>query len=126
MTNIDRLDSQHELATVSVPSAAVGPFRSILSEGEEGEVADAQEPPFFADLNLDQVINSIVHGRDEYELKRFFYVPLREVEAVEYRHEVFGELETAEVRAAVVTFGDEMRRVRQYLTLANKQRYRYE
>jgi DNA mismatch repair protein MutS len=126
MTNIDRLDSENESATVSALSAAVGEFRSILFEGKDGDVADAREPPFFADLNLDQVIESIVHGRDEYELKSFFYVPLRDVEAVEYRHEVFRDLETAEVRAAVVAFGDEMRRVRQYLTLANKQRYKYE
>jgi DNA mismatch repair protein MutS len=126
MTNIGRLDSQHELATVSAPPATVGGFRSILFEGEDGDVADAREPPFFADLNLDQVIVSIVNGRDEYDLKSFFYVPLRDVEAIEFRHEVFRDLETDVVGAGVRAFGDEMQRVRQYLTLANKQHYKYE
>lgn len=126
MTNIDRLDSQTEFATVSALPAAGGEFRSVLFEGEDADVANAREPSFFADLNLDQVIESIVHGRDEYELKSFFYVPLPDVGAVEYRHEVFRDLETAEVRASVLAFGDEMRRVRQYLTLAKKQHYKSE
>jgi hypothetical protein len=126
MTNIDRLDPQHELATVSELMATVGEFQSLLFEGEDVDVDDAREPPCFADLNLDQVISSIVHGRDEYDLTSFFYVPLREVEAIEYRHEVFRDLETDVVAAAVRAFGDEMQHVRQYLTLANKQRYKYE
>jgi DNA mismatch repair protein MutS len=126
MTNIDRLDSQQESATVSALPAAVGEFRSILFEGEDGDVADAREPPFFADLNLDQVVESIVADRDEYDLKSFFYLPLRDVDAVEYRHEVFRDLETDAVRGSVFAFGGEMRTTRQYLTLARNQRYRYE
>jgi hypothetical protein len=65
-------------------SAAV--FRSVLfADGHEP--AGAAEPPFFRDLNLDQVVEAMVVGRDEYELRPFFWAPLRDVEAVEYRHE---------------------------------------
>ena len=126
MTDTDRLDLEPELETVSALPAAVGQFRSILFGGEDADVDAVQEPPFFRDLNLDQVIGSIISGRDEYDLKPFFYLPLREVAAVEYRHEVFRDLEVEEVGAAVRAFAAEMRRVRNFLTLATKQRFKYE
>jgi DNA mismatch repair protein MutS len=118
-------DPQPELATVSAP-AAIGEFRSILFAGEGGDVAAARQPAFFADLNLHQVVDAIVAGRDEYDLRPFFHTPLRDVDAVDYRHEVFRDLETGEVCAAVRAFGAGMRRVRQYLTLARTQRFKHE
>jgi DNA mismatch repair ATPase MutS len=125
MTDTQRLDLEPELATGQAPASTVGVFRSVLFGAADVELADA-EPRFFADLNLDQVVEAIVAGRDEYELKPLFYTPLRDVDAVEYRHEVFRDLETEEVRAAVRTFAGEMQQVRRYLTLAQKQHYRYE
>jgi DNA mismatch repair protein MutS len=126
MTNTDRLDLEPELANAPAPASAVVEFRSILFGGGNIDLAGADEPAFFADLNLDQVVEAIVAGRDEYELKPFFYVPLGDVDAVDYRHEVFRDLETDAVRVAVRAFGDEMRRVRRYLTLAKRQHYKYE
>jgi DNA mismatch repair protein MutS len=126
MTDTDRLELPPELATEAAPRAAVDEFRSILFGGEDVDLGRAQEPPSFADLNLDQVVESIVAGRDEYELKPFFYTPLRDVEAVEYRQEVFRDLENEEVRVAVGAFAGELQQVRRYLTLAKKQRYKYE
>jgi DNA mismatch repair protein MutS len=125
MTEIDRLDPHADVATVSAVAGAQE-FRSILFEGDERDLAGAEEPAFFADLNLDQVVESLVRDRDLYDLKPFFHTPLREVVAVEYRHEVFGDLEVDEVGAAVRAFGAEMRRVRSFLTLAEKQRHKYE
>ena len=107
-------------------SPAGGGFESILFDRADIGVADAQEPSFFADLNLDQVVASITAGRDEYDLTQFFYAPLRTVAAVEYRHEVFRDLEQDEVRAAVLAFADRMQRMRRFLGLANKQHYKYE
>jgi len=126
MTDTDRLDLEPKSATASLRPAAVGEFRSILFGIDGADLGDAEEPSFFTDLNLDQVVAAIVAGRDEYELTPFFYVPLRDVDAVEYRHEVFRDLETDEVRAAVRAFGGEMRHARQYLTLAQKQHYKSE
>jgi DNA mismatch repair protein MutS len=122
----DRLDLDPQLAIAPTAPARGGEFRSVLFGAGEVDVSSAQEPPSFADLNLDQVVESIVSGRDEYDLKPFFYTPLREVEAVEYRHEIFRDLKTDDVRAAVHVFAGEMRKVRQYLTLAEKQHYKYE
>ncbi|HTS73557.1 MAG TPA: hypothetical protein VMG74_07590 [Gaiellaceae bacterium] len=123
MTDTDRLDPHPDAA---VASGAREAFRSILFEGEERALPGAREPAFFADLNLDQVVAAIVRNRDEYDLEPFFHSPLREVADVEYRHEVFRDLEAAEIRATVHAFAAAMRRVRSFLTLAEKQRYKYE
>ena len=117
----DRLDADTALSTR--PAAA--DFRSVLyADGDD--VSGAEEPPFFGDLNLDQVVGAIVAGRDEYELRPFFWTPLRDVGEVEYRHQVFRDLETDDVRAAVTTFAGNARRVRQYLGLERKQHHERE
>lgn len=115
------IDLQPELA-----SAARGEFRSVLFAREDVDVTGAAEPSCFSDLNLDQAVESIVAGRAEYDLRPLFYTPLRDVDAVEYRHEVFRDLETDKVAAPVRAFAAAMRRTRQYLTLVGKQHYRYE
>jgi DNA mismatch repair protein MutS len=121
MTGTDRLDLDSQPA-----APAEREFRSILFGAEEADLSTAEEPAFFRDLNLDQVVEAVVAGREEYRLKPYFYAPLRDVEGVAYRHEVFGDLESEGVRAAVREFAGGALRVRRYLTLAKRQHYRYE
>jgi len=73
------------------------PFYSILFATPADRVGgDAIEAPeFFADLNCDQIVDAIVAGRDEYNLKPFFHACLPRVDAVQYRHEVLQDLERA-------------------------------
>src|SRR6266511_4862044 len=100
-------------------------FESILYQ-QPASVVDVDEPEFFADLPLDQVRASITAGREDYQLEPFLHAPLREVDGVAYRHEIFRDLDGEAVRSAVIAFGEEMRRTRSYVTLARKQHYRYE
>jgi hypothetical protein len=86
----------------------------------------SEEPEFFRDLNLEQVVGSITVGRQEYDLAPFFYSPLRTTEAVRYRHEALRDLERAEVRSAVDEFAARMRTMRRHLKLAEEFRYRHE
>jgi hypothetical protein len=81
-------------------------FQSILFDRpvSDAEIASWTEPAFFSDLHLDQVVESLTRGRDEYDLKPFFYAPLRDVDAVCYRHEVLRDLEQAPVGDAVRAF----------------------
>jgi DNA mismatch repair protein MutS len=109
-----------------IDSPAGRGFESILFDQDEVDAASAPEPPFFADLNLDQVVESITADRDEYDLAQFFYAPLHSVAAVEYRHEVFRDLEQDEVREAVRAFADRMQTMRRHLGPAKKQHYKYE
>jgi len=72
---------------------AVGRFQSILSA--DGHALDESEAPaFFRDLNLDQLVAAVVHGRDEYALAPLFYHPLDTIDDVGYRHEVFRDLDS--------------------------------
>lgn len=98
-------------------------FRSILFAGGEAIREDEPEPEHFRDLNLDQLVAAIVEGREEYRLEPFFRTPLREVDAVNYRHEVFGDLEREDVYAACTAFAADARRVRMWLELVRKQHF---
>ena len=66
-------------------AATPAEFRSILFDKIADETAVQQaEPAFFTDLNLDQIVMSVVTGRAEYNLEPFFYTPLHDADAVQY------------------------------------------
>ena len=100
-------------------------FESILFRrpGEGSGVGGLEEPDFFVDLNLDQVLRSITAGREQYELKQFFYAPLHEVDAVRYRHEVLRDLEKREVLDSVIRFAETMRQMREHVAQMQKLHY---
>jgi hypothetical protein len=61
-------------------------------------------PHYFRDLNLDQIVDAISPGREEYDLKPFFYNRLATVSKIQYRHEVMRDLEDEKVRSCIETF----------------------
>jgi len=102
-------------------------FHSILFKNTEdclkSETVDA--PDFFVDLNLDQIIDAITVSKQEYNLKPFFYTPLRNVEAILYRHEVMQDMEDETLMAHIKVFAEKMVIVRRYLALVEKLDYNY-
>jgi DNA mismatch repair protein MutS len=98
-------------------------FNSILFDGPHS-IHEPEEPACFADLHLDQVLTSMIAGREEYDLKPFFYTPLRDVAVVRYRHETTRDLERPEVLGSVRAFAEQMRRMREHLAQARKLRYK--
>jgi len=106
-----------------VHSAA--PFGSILFD-HASDIDERDDPALLSDLNLDQVFAAVVAGRDEYDLMPFFRAPLRDVRAVEYRHQVQRDLENEAVSEAVAEFAERMRDMRKHLVQANKLRARYQ
>lgn len=104
------------------------PFASILfARPEDGIRAQRQKaPPFFADLHLDQIVDAITAGKEEYDLKPFFFTPLGDVDAIQYRHEVMRDLENPALLQALQAFGDQMRSMRAHLAQANKLHYAYQ
>ena len=115
-------------AQAAIREERLFPFRSILFERPEShsEPEERDEPTFFSDLNLDQVLESINAGREEYELKPFFYMKLGGVDAVNYRHEVFRDLEDETLLETVKHFSNLMREMREHLAQAEKLHYEYQ
>ena len=107
------------------PEAAAARFESILfgQPGEGPHDSGPEKPDFFADLNLDQVLESMTAGREQYELKPLFCTPLHEADAVRYRHEVLRDLEKREVLEPVTRFAETMRQMRQHLEQVRKLHY---
>jgi len=103
-------------------------FRSILFEKPEDGIKDEtiEAPAFFVDLNLDQIVDAIARGNPEYNLKPFFYNPLHDVDAVQYRHEVFRDLENENLFEHIKSFARKMRTMRQHLAQADKRYYKYQ
>jgi DNA mismatch repair protein MutS len=103
-------------------------FHSILFESidrrREGETVEA--PAFFRDLNLDQIVETITTGKEEYNLKPFFHTSLSHVDAVEYRHETLQDFQNELLLEHIRSFAHNMRAMRQQLARADKVRYKYE
>ena len=103
-------------------------FNSILFEKPEDCVeGEALEPPdFFVDLNLDQIVDAVTAGRDEYDLKPLFYTPLKDIRAIQYRHEIMQDLENPVLHEHVKSFARKMRTMRGHVVQAEKLYYRYQ
>jgi DNA mismatch repair protein MutS len=100
-------------------------FQSVLFETHEGGInTDTVEAPgSLADLNLDQIVKAIMAGKEEYNLTPFFYVPLHDVDAVTFRHEVMRDLEDACLFDDIKAFALSMRTVREHLAQLEKRYY---
>ena len=82
-----------------------------------------EEPAYFADLNLDQLVRSVIGGRQEYDLGPFFYTRLSTPEAIVYRHEALRDLEDGRTHEAISSFADRMSSMRRQLEASARLRY---
>jgi DNA mismatch repair ATPase MutS len=103
-------------------------FHSILFQRTEDNIngVTPEAPDFFVDLNLDQIIDSVTAGKQEYNLKPFFYTPLNDIDAIQYRHEIFRDLENKTLFENISSFAQKMRAMREYLAQADKLYYKYQ
>jgi len=102
-------------------------FHSILFKRTEDSIKEetVEVPTFFIDLNLDQIINEITAGRQEYNLKPFFYITLKDIDAIKYRQEIMLDLENETLLENIRSFALKMRTMRRYLALLDKLYYKY-
>lgn len=94
-------------------------FTSILFPDRSGSMTGVDTPPdCFADLHLDHIVDAVTtaHGGDQ--LHRFFYAPLHELSSVEYRHEVFRDLDCDQTRLPIENFVASMATMRRRLDQA--------
>jgi DNA mismatch repair protein MutS len=103
-------------------------FYSILfqrtDDNRKAETVEA--PDFFVDLNLDQVIDAITTGKEQYRLQVFFYTPLHDIDTITYRHEIMRDLENTALFKHIQAFAQKMRAMRAHLTRAEKLYYKYQ
>lgn len=103
-------------------------FHSILFEGpDDGTIRETlEEPAFFGDLNLDQIVNAITADWKDYELAPFYHTQLNDLDAIAYRQEVMQDLENSAFMEAIKSFSRLMRSMRERLLQAKKlDFYRY-
>jgi DNA mismatch repair protein MutS len=100
-------------------------FLSILHESE-AVPGESPLPVAMSDLQLEQIIEAVTAGYQEYGLKQVFHAPLVDEGTVVYRQWICQDLETGAVRETVETFSVAMREVRATLALAGSLHYRYQ
>lgn len=109
---------------IAEPDAhAVAP--SVLFDGAPPPV-QRETPPYFRDLNLDQLVDAITAGREEYDLAPLFYTRLGSVDAVAYRQAVVRDLLQQNVYDAAAAFSGRMRAMHGQLHGMEARRYPYE
>jgi DNA mismatch repair protein MutS len=80
-------------------------------------------PAFFSDLHLDQVVEAITAGKEEYDLKPFYQTLLHDRDTIQYRQEVFRDLEHGSLLESITSFAQKMRTMREHLAQAGKLYY---
>lgn len=102
----------------------VNPVSVLFPDSAQGARGEGSGPPeFFRDLQLDRVVQAITASREEYDLEPFFYQILPDVNAIEYRHEVFRDVEELGMSQLIGSFAGRFRTMRQYLGRAEKSYY---
>lgn len=101
-------------------------FVSVLHDVPRDVPGPAPLRGTLGDLQLEQIIEAVTAGYQEYDLKPVFHAPLRDEGTIEYRQRICRDLENAAVLAAVEAFSTGMREVRAALALVGSLRYRYQ
>lgn len=85
-------------------------FVSVLypDEAAASALLAANEPDYFTDLNLDQMVAKIVKGRERYHLEPYFYTTLQDQRVITHRQNVMSDLENDGVLQAVREFSERM------------------
>src|ERR1700691_34440 len=90
-------------------------------------VAEEPSRAHVADLNLDQVVEAVAGQREQRELIiALLYQQVQDIDTVEYRHEVFRDLEDPGLLHAAAQFAGQMRQVRTHLDQLPKMRSRHQ
>ncbi len=102
-------------------------FKSILFDRYKySEEKSKLHSCVYKDLNLDQIISTIISSKKEYELDSFFYTPLKDIELIFYRQEVMKDLEKKSIFKAIKEFELNFRMVRESLENSNKLNHSYQ
>lgn len=96
-------------------------FISILYESEPPpkEYIRNLEPDYFLDLNLDQVVNSIMSERSHYNLQPYYYILPDRKETIIYRQDVLKDFSNESLLTSIINFSYHMRNALEYKEYSN-------
>ena len=99
-------------------------FHSILFRESDdlSRLETPEQPAFFHDLNLDQVVEAITRDWRDYDLASFYYAKLNDLDAILYRQELMQDLQNESLMGAIVLFCGQMRLMRERLADLEKLR----
>lgn len=102
-------------------------FESILFDGSGGDTRaeSLDAPEFFSDLNLDQLVDAVTSGWEDYRLAPFFFTRLNDLDAIFYRQHIFEDLEDKSLMDAVRSFSGQMQWMRRRLDESKKLYYKH-
>lgn len=93
-------------------------FTSILVPFS-AEVDAGTAPDCFPDLHLDEVVDAVTGNHADDGIAKIFYAPLRDLPTIDYRQDVFRDLDREHIRRPIQAFVDGMRRMRRRLHRAS-------
>ena len=95
----------------------------LFPPGFDRTIEPVAQPEFFVDLALDRIVAAVTTGREEYDLKPFFYRPLSDAGAIAFRHAVLRDLEDPSLFANLKAFAESLRTLRKHLAFREKLHY---
>jgi DNA mismatch repair protein MutS len=88
-------------------------FPEVAGPGRSGNQRDRT---VVSDLHLDQIVEAVAGDREERDLvSGLLYQQVRDIDTLQYRHEVFGDLQDPGLFEQVRQFAESLRRVRAHL-----------
>ncbi|WP_414040491.1 MutS-related protein [Acidithiobacillus sp. M4-SHS-6] len=97
---------------------------SLLFHDERPDLSgDSSEPAYFHDLGLDQVINKLLEGREEYKLNEYFYCLPQDMETIQFRQAVMGDMGNETLYNNLSLFSNELSGIRKSLARTEKLYY---
>lgn len=102
-------------------------FQSILFNHTEYRIDEntISDPSCFVNLHLNQIVDALIKGKEEYNLRPYFQIPLPDVDTIVFRQKVMADLENPRLFRYVQTFADSMRSLRDQMNYNAKLEYQH-
>jgi hypothetical protein len=99
---------------------------SLLWTAGERDNSAVDQPSFFVDLNLDQIVKSVIAGKAEYDLEPLFRQPLHSAAAIAFRQAAMREVQREDILPFLTKFASALHDVRETLAQGAKFYYKYQ
>ncbi|MFT9494459.1 MutS-related protein, partial [Anaerosolibacter sp.] len=76
--------------------------------------------PYFKDIGLDLIFSELNQTKKDFELDKYFYQPLHDLEIIRYRQSVMKALEDSQLRKILTEFSNEVYFIRRYMNSVRK------